>query len=379
MSPSPSLPELSSEERELLEAAGWLDPADLAGADPVELHAELEKANRILRLAEVTPALERVEFLVARAVELRGGAVAKRAVATPAVGVRRDAKVARPKPSAEPAAEEVRFVNYEASADMAAMLRHSPVAIPLPNRALAEAGIAPGEIAEAALLDHVRSDLQLRVRPRQRKRPRRVRRGAESDAGTEPEPVEESELPKEVADMRLRSLDDIRRMPQPSRRERRAMLDERTALIRAPRAETNRGKNPNSRRYIRGVLHDRPYRVWFGCLIVLLFQLAVPLAVASAPLLLLADSRPDDFEWVSRWWIAFPLAVPVLGMLYLIVSTRVKCRVCAQKVLVPRHCRKNKKAHHIPGLGHILPLAMHTLLFRWFTCTFCGTAVRIKE
>jgi hypothetical protein len=33
----------------------------------------------------------------------------------------------------------------------------------------------------------------------------------------------------------------------------------------------------------------------------------------------------------------------------------------------------------VPGLGHILPLAAHVLVFRWFRCTFCGTSVRTKE
>lgn len=371
------LPDLAPDERELFEAAGWLDPVDLAGADPVKLHDELEKANQVLRLAERAPDLARVEFLVNRAVELHGDRARRGTSAAAEVGVQRDVKESPPQKA--PPEEEVRFVDYEENADMMSMLSHAPVAIPVPNQLLAEERIPPGEIAEAALLNHARSDLHLRVSPRQRKRPKPSRRESEALPLPESEPESEVEMPKEIGEMRLRSLDDIRQLPKPSRRERRANLDQRTSLIRAPRPETNRGKNPNSRRYIRGVLHDRPYRVWFGCLIVLLFQLVFPLAVISTPLLLLADSRPDDFEWVSRWWLVFPLLVPVLGLLYLIVSTRVKCRVCAQKVLVPRHCRKNKKAHHVSGLGYVLPLALHTILFRWFHCTFCGTAVRIKE
>ncbi|MGE9269717.1 MAG: hypothetical protein ACQKBU_02855, partial [Verrucomicrobiales bacterium] len=99
----------------------------------------------------------------------------------------------------------------------------------------------------------------------------------------------------------------------------------------------------------------------------------------SAPLLIMSEQKPEPFGWVPHWIIAFPIAVPVAGLFALIVSTRVKCRICGQKVLLPRNCRKNVKAHYVKGLGYVLPLAVHTLFFRWFNCTFCGTSVRIKE
>jgi hypothetical protein len=46
---------------------------------------------------------------------------------------------------------------------------------------------------------------------------------------------------------------------------------------------------------------------------------------------------------------------------------------------VPKHCLKNRKAHHLPLLGHIGAVALHVMVFKWFNCTFCGTSIRIKK
>jgi hypothetical protein len=157
------------------------------------------------------------------------------------------------------------------------------------------------------------------------------------------------------------------------------MEDERIALLRSPRPETNKGRSPDSRFFIRGVLHDQPLKVWFGGLVAVLLQICIPLAVVAAPLLILLDQMPEKFAWVPTWIIAFPIAVPVLGLFYALVSARAKCRVCAQRIYVPKNCLKNKKAHYLPFLGHIGALALHVIVFKWFNCTFCGTSIRIKK
>ena len=56
-----------------------------------------------------------------------------------------------------------------------------------------------------------------------------------------------------------------------------------------------------------------------------------------------------------------------------------KCRICNQRLFVPRRCHKHAKAHHIKFVGYVLPLSVHLLLFHWFRCTYCGTAVRLKK
>jgi hypothetical protein len=118
---------------------------------------------------------------------------------------------------------------------------------------------------------------------------------------------------------------------------------------------------------------------WFGGVFLVLLQLCLPLSVIAAPLLILSDQMPEDFAWVPHWIIVFPISLLLLGILYALIGTRAKCRVCAQRMYVPKQCLKNKKAHHLPLFGYVGAVAMHVILFRWFNCTFCGTSIRIKK
>ncbi len=116
-----------------------------------------------------------------------------------------------------------------------------------------------------------------------------------------------------------------------------------------------------------------------GAMITLVIMVMLPTGIVSAALLLLSSEMPEKFEWVPKWLLVFPLSLPILGLIYLIWGARGSCRICGQKLFVPRMCLKNTKAHHIRGLGHIVPLCFHILLFKWFRCTYCGTPVRLKK
>ena len=391
--PNPStIAGLRPEEQDLLEAAGWADPKVLAGASPVQVQAELERANDVLNLAEQAPDLERVRGWIEWACEAMGVAAPSQDEEPEAATV---AAATAPEPEPDllerPAREvalrvgEDGAVDYESDPEVQAMIGRAPLAIPIENRALAAHGISPSEISVAPVLSHADSDLELRVtaaaqhaavaaEPRKRMG-RAVTKGDRSGGdrvGIDASRVKSLDVAKEERGTNSsRKTEVVPAAP--------AAPEQPVNLLRTPRESTNRGRKPTSKSYIRGVLHDRPVKVWFGCLIVLLFQVAMPLGVAAAPLLILSKNLPDTFGWVPKWFLVFPLLVPVFGLLYFLVCIGVKCRVCGQKILVPRHCRKNVKAHHIPGLGYIMPTALHTLVYRWFNCTFCGTAVRIKE
>ena len=155
--------------------------------------------------------------------------------------------------------------------------------------------------------------------------------------------------------------------------------NDRVALIRAPRSETNKGRDPQSRWYIRGVLHSHPMSITAGAFVTLLLFVATPLAVISSLLLLLSGEMPRDFGWVPGWLIAFPLVLPLFGLCYLIWGLGGSCRICGQNLFRHGRHRKNSRAHHVPGLGYIVPLCFQILMFRWFRCTHCGTPVRLKE
>ena len=428
-----TIADLQADERELLEAAGFGDAGHLAAADAAILVRELEQANRMLRIIDQTPDLDQVTHWIdlangrpgkvaipakktARKAARKAAKVpakkAARKTARKAAGTQGDSEAVSEKtaetiaempvqvedaPPPEPATTGTTpaptqddpgpaepgvsstLVNFEADPDVLDMILRAPVALPMPARILAEKGIAPSAIAVAPLLNRAEGDIDVRVTANSgQKRPRSTASTPRGKPGGLVNVADFRQANRRGIDMtRVRQIDQPPTVEIPEAPP--VKVDERLKLLRTAREETNRGKSPGTRRYVRGVLHDRWLLVACGSIIALLLALMIPCAVGSALLLLLSDMKPDIFGWVPKWLLVFPGVLPVIGALYLTVSTRVKCRVCGQKVLVPRHCLKHVKAHYVPLLGHIVPLALHVLLFRWFHCTFCGTAIRTKE
>lgn len=155
--------------------------------------------------------------------------------------------------------------------------------------------------------------------------------------------------------------------------------EDRDALMRAPRADTNLGKNPESRTYIRGVLHPHPWQLRFGAVFSLLLLINLPAAVISALLLLASRESPDSFAWVPAWLLAFPLALPLTCYGYLLWGFTGKCRICKQKLFIHQGALKHVNAHRLPGLGYVVPLSLHLLAFHWFRCSSCGASVRLRK
>ena len=390
---------IDSDEVELLETAGWTDLSSIAKANVDVLVREMSKANDKFRLVVRAPERKKVERWVASAARLidgpqpsrkKGGAIAER-VELPAedpvpAGVEDGPAVKSAQDPLPPVTVEL--VNFEADSEVLVMLAAAPVALPLPPRMLAEQGIEPSEIAIAPVLNRAQGDLDVRVSatsqdPDEAPIPDapRVNRRADASAAVQIGDMMTSSGRRGIDTSRLRTVEEVQgQAPAPrASASKSGMDDDRIALLRSPRPETNKGRNPESRFFIRGVLHDQPLKVWFGGLFAVLLQISIPLAVTAAPLLILHDEMPEKFAWVPKWIIAFPIAVPILGLLYATVSARAKCRVCAQRLYVPKHCLKNKKAHHLPLFGYIGGLALHVMTFKWFNCTFCGTSIRIKK
>lgn len=413
---------ISPEDAELLEATGWSDVQVLAQADVNLLERELVAANAMLKLVARTPDRKKIERWIAAAKRAldpaapraRGSRNKSAAPEIPASDEASPAKTRRrkepgtearkpgetpgqapesvaPRPAEDDLGESALIaqsgpVNYEADPDVREMLALAPVALPIPARVLAEKGISPAEIAVAPLLNRALGDLDVRVsaeRPRRKDLPEApaVGRRSQTMASVQVADSGFTSGRRGFDASRVRTIGEAQGDAPPVRAPSTKAVpqDERLTLLRTPRPETNAGRKPTSRFYIRGVLHDRPLKVWFGGLFAVLLQLSVPLAILSAPLLILSDQMPEKFHWVPGWIIAFPVAVPVLGILYALVSTGAKCRVCAQRLYVPKHCLKNRKAHHLPLLGHIGAVALHVMVFKWFNCTFCGTSIRIKK
>ncbi len=136
---------------------------------------------------------------------------------------------------------------------------------------------------------------------------------------------------------------------------------------------------PLPRRVVRGVPHPRKWRIWLSSLVVLFHRVAlVAVVLGSLVLLPLAFLSGED----GRSWMFLLLGILITwafsAMLYLCLALRLRCRICTNQIFVNKRCTKNPKAHSLWGLGLTGSLALHALLFGWFRCMYCGTAVRLR-
>ncbi|MBK1881062.1 DUF4332 domain-containing protein [Luteolibacter pohnpeiensis] len=370
------IPGIGETSLELLEAAGFLDTKVLAKANADLLTKELTKANEVLEITQNPPSLGEVEIWIASAREREGIVDTPSPVATPAVD-----SAPQEEAHSSTVADPAKPVNYEENTEVAAMLDAAPLAIPLPAKLLMDNHLKVSEIPPAILLSRYSGDLEVRVEdrteaPKPQAKPQiRTVTGSGTVQTTFDAPG--SRLDIDVS--RIKSIDEIGPAPKKVISSKAGHEEDRVALLRTPREKTNRGKKPSSRRYIRGVLHSHPIGLYFGAVITLVLMAILPLAIISAALLLLSDQLHDEFYWVPKWILAFPIALPVIAIAYMIWGFNGRCRICGQRLFYPKNCLKNSKAHRIPGLGHIIPVSIHMILFRWFRCTFCGTPVRLKK
>ncbi|MES2658454.1 MAG: DUF4332 domain-containing protein [Verrucomicrobiota bacterium] len=346
-----TIPGIGKSSLELLEAAGFSDAESLAKAGVDELAKELERANTILQIAKKAPARVSVEKWIASARGLTG------------VEEERTEKAVMP-------------VNYEDSPQVATMLNNAPFAIPLPARILMEQKLAVADIPPAILLNRYSGDLEVRVDDRV---PAARLGGRPVAASNNVRIADTSATRIEIDTSKFKTTEELMGDGPRTLTSKMSSGNDRVALIRAPRVETNLGRDPQSRRYIRGVLHSHPVALGMGAMVTLFLAVLLPVGIISAALLLLSGEVPERFGWVPKWLLVFPLALPVFGLFYMIWALPGSCRICGQRLFVPRACLKNTKAHHIRGLGHIVPTSLHILLFKWFRCTYCGTPVRLKK
>ena len=313
---------MDEDAQDLLEAVGILDLRALAGADVDELAQELDRANRILQYAAHPPTMGDLENWIAAA----------RLCHPKFAPVRTNPPANQPPPNSDG--------------------RDDPPTEPhgLIGKTLepSHAGRKVSSISYVHLAESVSQMRQLDTA--------RVRSFAEI------EQLEENTPPAQVQSSGENSGEISRR-----------------SLLRTPLEETNRGRDPQSRAYIRGILHTHPISMRFGALNTLILPFLVVSGILATIFLVFSARYPDHFIWVSPWLVAFPAALLVSGVFYLISGIWGRCRICNQRLFFPRACRKNTKAHHIFGLGYIIPLCLHLLIFRWFRCSFCGTSIRLKK
>lgn len=142
--------------------------------------------------------------------------------------------------------------------------------------------------------------------------------------------------------------------------------------IKSVSKETNKGVSPQSKFFVKGVLHKDVSAFKSGCRWFIIVNILIFLSFALTSLVLYDKEK---FSWAV--WA--PMLAVLSIFLYFGVVQRSKCPVCNQKQFAPKICLKHKEAHHWPIFGYMLPTAIHALLFKWFRCIFCGTSVRLKK
>ena len=337
--------DISEEEVELLEAVGVDRITALARSTPKALLAEMIRANLMLRLLPDEPQEEKVIGWVSQAKRLAGH--------------RLEARLETAKP-----------VQSSATGSIA---RSLPEAIPISPKVLLKRGIEFAQVPEMQVLELEDSfeeeapiSKQLPVAPPQAR---------------SPEPVA-SVLPAKTEQAIPARFDKSK--PQVKRAfDENGKLSAEPAniaplegkgrqLINAPRPETNEGKKEHSRSYIRGVLHPRPWQVRIGAMIAIVAIVMAPMVFVALGAILL---YPQYWQFI----MVVPAISLVAGILYAMFATKPRCRICGQPLFVPKRCFRHVKAHRFPLLGYIVPTSLQLLLFKWFRCIFCGTAIRLKE
>jgi hypothetical protein len=327
----------------LLEAAGFQSATSLARTGPIALHRELSRANELLRIAPAVPEVSRLRELIEAARKVSG---------------------INKVPAAGSGAKEAAGISA-----VHQLLEAAPIAVPLSVRVLVQNRVGVADVPAALSVDENARyfDADRMAESTSVKALSGKVRLADS-AGSK----------VEIDASRVRSIEAIVNAHAPAKEASSDEVD-RIKLLRSPRKESNEGRDPNSRRYLRGVLHKSPVRIYFGALVTLIMFLSIPVAVVSAFLLLASSHSPKYFSWVPAWLILFPLILPLIALFYTVFGNICSCRVCCQKLYVPKSHLKSPRAHRVKVLGYILPLCVHIVLFRWFRCTHCGTPIRLQE
>ena len=139
---------------------------------------------------------------------------------------------------------------------------------------------------------------------------------------------------------------------------------------------TERGLNTDDfpRTMRRGVVYPNPVLLVCAAIISLVWRLALLAAILAVPWLVLMVPQPSVYklEILSALGI-----LTALGLAQLIVMGRVRCRICTCHLFHSRNTAKNRKAHCLPFIGYTASLSLHVLLFQWFRCMYCGTAIKL--
>jgi len=111
----------------------------------------------------------------------------------------------------------------------------------------------------------------------------------------------------------------------------------------------------------------RPRLLRFAAVMHILVRLVFALAIISAPLFFVMPGvSPAD-------WLILPAVGILLGIVWGLSASAVRCSVCSMKLLIHQPCTKHDRAPNWPVLGYHGTLAALSLCSRKVRCPYCGT------
>ena len=364
--------DLPSDAVELLEAVGYLDAHELGEADPRELVAELVKANKALGIMADAPTVDHVKTWQ----ETSSTYVNVTPVETETVEEIVDAPQQQEESdnAYEEEEEDVdsengdeahsfdidhNLVNFEEDPEVQEMLAISPEAVPLHPTLIRRHKLAVADIPEGYLLTQCEGEVEINVMTSARLAKAQRREAEVKRTGL---------MVSRIRNFETASSDDhhVKPLDKGNPKESVSVSD-----------GLNEGLRPESRRFVRGVLHPDPVSVRVSAFFAVLVEVMLAACLIGIPWLLIHEHMSGNS---MLWWVVgLSIGLVVSALCYLFWGVGARCRVCGQRQFSPKKCLKNKKAHHVPVIGYIFPTALHAMFFKWFYCTYCGTAVRLKK
>jgi len=344
---------LPADALELLGAMGYQELADFGNANTDKLIAELNQANKLLGVMSEIPAKQILEEWQQLALAHQEASAEKDPA--PAVASEGDAV----EQEAQDLSEDE--INLEQDSGILEMLAISPEARPLDPESMAQRKLLSDELPEGVLLNQCRGKIKINVMTSLRRANAHLRRRDE---------VKRIGLKAS----RIRSFEDLRKEQPSMSPSAKGVSDEEVARIES----LNAGTHPKSRRFIKGVPHSKPASIRLAALSSVMMAVFLALGLVGVPVLLISQVY-FGMENLILSALGLLAALLVSILFYLLFGLRAHCQVCSQRPFILKKCAKHQKAHHVWGVGYIVPTALHALFYKWFYCTYCGTAIRLKK
>lgn len=163
--------------------------------------------------------------------------------------------------------------------------------------------------------------------------------------------------------------------PAPTAKQAKA-APQRPSWVKFRQLDAVKNSKVQGERRNRGMSHPGAGHVRLAAAVTII----TPMMSALTAIALFAALVMDRFYgWEFPWTIVLLLLVfPVSLILYLSIGAKARCRLCGQKLFVPKRCRKHERASK-SIFGHTFAVARNAMVFGSYRCMLCGVKTRLTD